>query len=101
MFTETHSSSKPQRRDKRSKAKPQPNRAKRLECVELARALEYLRCSTAGASSTHSKRFANPHAPKILASRDRLGLWQRRGSRSVVLSAFLCALRVSALNSPF
>src|SRR5712691_254054 len=41
-------------------ADPQANRAKRLECVELAPAVERRRSLKAGASSTHSKRFALP-----------------------------------------
>jgi len=39
-------------------AKPQPKRAKRLECAELAPVFAPLHLATAPASWTHSKRFA-------------------------------------------
>ena len=58
---------------KRRVAKQQPNRAKRLECVELAPAVERDGVSKAGASSTHSKRFATKAAAKSLAAWQQLG----------------------------
>src|SRR5260370_13951929 len=51
----------------RHSAIPQPNRAKRMECVELAPAVERRGSSKAGASSTHSIRSATRHVPKILS----------------------------------
>ncbi len=59
-------------------AQPQPNRAERLECVELAPAFCDPSRSTAGASSTHSKRFATKQAPAILAACEQGGRLQRR-----------------------
>src|SRR5260221_7282563 len=49
-------------------AEPQLNHAERLECVELAPAVERRGSSKAGASSTHSKRSATTHALKISAT---------------------------------
>src|SRR5437870_298416 len=49
-------------------AQSQPSRAERLECGELAPAPEQPGATKAGASSTHSKRFATKQAPKILAA---------------------------------
>src|SRR6266849_3768141 len=51
-----------------SAAQRQPNRAKRLECAELAPAVERRGSLKAGASSAHSKRFATTLAPIIFAS---------------------------------
>src|SRR6266852_870751 len=63
-----HAACKPRRREERKAAWPHPNRAKRLECAELAPAFNDLRRSKAGASSAHSKRFATTNAPGILAA---------------------------------
>src|SRR6266446_5458350 len=57
--------------------KQQPNRAKRLECAELAPAVESDEASKAGASSTHSRGFATKHVLKILAACEESGLWQQ------------------------
>ncbi len=61
----------------------QPNRAKRLECVELAPAVEHRRSLKAGANSTHSKRFATKEAQEFLADCEQSGLLQRnQGNKS-------------------
>src|SRR6266699_1972378 len=60
---------------------PQPNCAKRLECVELAPALNDPRRSTAGASSTHSRRFATTGGPKILAACEQFRLLHFKGAK--------------------
>src|SRR5260221_9533306 len=65
----SHSDTKPQ-----NPAEPQSNRAKRVECAELAPAFNDLRLSTAGASSTHSIRFATSHEPGIIADREQFCL---------------------------
>src|SRR5260370_24189054 len=60
-----------------SAAKPQLNCAKSLERVELAPAVEIRGSLKAGARSTHSKRFATTHAPKISAACDLFRLLER------------------------
>src|SRR5258708_5273956 len=73
-----------------SPAQPQPSRAKRLECVELAPAVECPGPSKAGASSTHSKRMATEQAPEILAAWVRVGKFRCNVSfRLLVISAWL------------
>jgi len=71
----------------RSAAKPQPNLAKRLECVQLAAALDQRwmagrfgaldrqEHSTAAASCTHSKRFAPCNDLAVSQAWKIVGAW--------------------------
>src|SRR5260370_8708590 len=79
----------PHRRDQRRPARRQSNRAKRMECVELAPAFADPSRSIAGASSTHSIRFARSAARKILATCEQVGRLQSEGACSVAFPAFL------------
>ena len=70
-------------------AKLHPDRAKRLECVELAPAFDDPRRSRAGASSTHSKRSARFGCYFVVPRPSRLcGLI---GHTSLTASSSLCA----------
>ncbi len=60
-----------------------------MECVELAPAFGDPRSSIAGASSTHSIRFATKHGPKILPRFEQFGYCRAWIPVAVKFSAFL------------